>query len=674
LKILFKLVLIGLFLSSLSFKVFADNSKDVTQMVNMSLEDLMNTRVTSAAGREQNLNDVANAMYVITKEDIERSGARNVADLLYRVPGLQVRQMNGSQYAVGIRENGAYNTSNILVLIDGAVIFNPLISGVTWEDLPVSLNEIERIEIIRGSPGVLYSSNAVNGVINIITKSADTKDNYFSQEGGTQSFRDSSIGVGQSKIGATGLAFRAYLDNQFDQGFPKMSNGKYSDRYYSDKDGARMDYTPSDHQRLSVIANNNQQNSNSPNLENGLKTKTPGEETSAIINYTDKVTDMYDYSVHFDHVELLGTFSNPDDAIVHVTSASTQHNFHYDLLGPHVSSVGGELRYNELHVAPMSLTTDDVGVVTNGQASQKVISFFAQDEYRPIEKLILTAGVREDSNSLVINEKPLYSPKVSALYHLTDNQSVWVSSSEDYRTPSFLDHDLSIMEKYPNELYPTSPAVILRGSTDLKPEADLTQEFGYRTLLLDQKLKVDTTIFSKQEHDVIVLDSTTLNTSNNGSLYTKGAELDLDYQLNNDLSFNADYSYLDPFMKPETANTLSTLAYNTTASKNIEGIGARYTKDKLKLDLYAKYFEGYSQLYQNSLGGTVKAKIRGYVKTFMRVSYDFVTPKCLGKLDSTVYLDVDDALGARQSEYVYTVNGSRTYIKPEVTAGVKVRF
>ena len=178
-KILFKLVLIGLFLSSLSFKVFADNSKDVTQMVNMSLEDLMNTRVTSAAGREQNLNDVANAMYVITKEDIERSGARNVADLLYRVPGLQVRQMNGSQYAVGIRENGAYNTSNILVLIDGAVIFNPLISGVTWEDLPVSLNEIERIEIIRGSPGVLYSSNAVNGVINIIDLAPEICANGF---------------------------------------------------------------------------------------------------------------------------------------------------------------------------------------------------------------------------------------------------------------------------------------------------------------------------------------------------------------------------------------------------------------------------------------------------------------------------------------------------------------
>jgi iron complex outermembrane receptor protein len=244
-------------------------------MVNMSLEDLMNTKVTSAAGREQKLDDVANAMYVITKEDIERSGARDVVDLLYRVPGLQIRQIDGHQYGVGIRENGSYTTNNILVLIDGAVVFNPFFAGTIWENLPVSLNEIERIEIIRGSPGVLYSSNAVNGVINIITKTADTKDNYVQQEGGTQSDRDSSIGVGVDKIGTTGLAFRAYLDNQFDQGFTKNTAGSFSDRYLSDRDGGRIDYTPSDHQRLSVIANNNQENSNSPNAITSVETKTP---------------------------------------------------------------------------------------------------------------------------------------------------------------------------------------------------------------------------------------------------------------------------------------------------------------------------------------------------------------------------------------------------------------
>jgi outer membrane receptor protein involved in Fe transport len=227
-----------------------------------------------------------------------------------------------------------------------------------------------------------------------------------------------------------------------------------------------------------------------------------------------------------------------------------------------------------------------------------------------------------------------------------------------------LDHDLAIMGAAPNSYYPGYPGYYITGSTNLKPEANMTQEVGYRSLLLDQKLKVDATLFSTEVKDVIDFVDTSFSppsTFNNGSLSTKGAELALDYQYNNDLSFSTDYSYLYPHMKPETSNTPSTVGYDTMASNNIVGIGTRYTLNKFKFDLYGKYFEGYTA------GNT---KIRGYYKTFMRISYDFVTPRCLGKLDSTVYLDVDDALGARQIED----SGNKIYMKPEVMAGIKVRF
>ena len=681
-----------LFSSALSINALADDTTHVAQMMGMSLENLLTMKVTSSAGREQKLDDVANAMYVITKEDIERSGAREVADLLYRVPGLQIRQVEGHQYGVGIREGTwvADVVNNILVLIDGAVVFNPMMSGVIWENLPVSLNEIERIEIIRGSPGVLYSSNAVNGVINIITKSADTKDNYVSQEGGTQSYRDTSIGVG-GKIGTTGLALRAYFDNQFDQGFTKnTTRASSSDRYLSDRDGARLDYTPSDHQRLSVIANNNQLNANTPNIISGIETKSPGQTASAIINYTDKVTDVYDYSFHFDHVEQLATLFNPDDVVVHTTSASTQHNFHYDLAGAHVTSIGGELRYNALNVEesnpnqyvvtynpPFYLPPPTIGqasgLVTNGQATQRIISFFAQDEYRPIDKLILTAGVREDDNTMIIGHSPLYSPKVSALYHLTENQSIWASSSQTYRTPSFIDHDLSI----PILLRLPLPAYELtyRGSTNLKPEENLTQEFGYRALLLDQKLKADATLFLTDVKDVIALngDLGAGGYSNDGSLKDTGAELSLNYQYTPELSFSTDYSYLYPHSKPETGNTPGTLLLDVDPSQNIVGIGARYTKNQLKLDLYAKYFEGYS-FPGMTLNNYNAVKVRGYYKTFLRISYDFQTPNwAAGKHDATVYLEGNDLVGARKIEYT-TPGGTEIFTAPEVTAGVKIKF
>jgi iron complex outermembrane receptor protein len=679
-KNIFKWGFLLLFSSTLSINALADDTTHVAQMMGMSLENLLTMKVTSSSGREQKLDDVANAMYVITKEDIERSGAREVADLLYRVPGLQIRQANGHQYGVGIREGTwvADIVDNILVLIDGAVVFNPMMSGVVWENLPVSLNEIERIEIIRGSPGVLYSSNAVNGVINIITKAADEKDNYVSQEGGTQSYRDTSIGVGE-KIGTTGLALRAYFDNQFDQGFTKNTTStSFSDRYLSDRDGARLDYTPSDHQRLSVIANNNQVNATSPNLISGMETKAPGQTASAIINYTDKVTDVYDYSIHFDHVEQLATLFNPDDVVVHTTSASTQHNFHYDLAGSHVTSVGGELRYNALNVEESNpfqsiATGNPSGLVTNGHATQKIISFFAQDEYRPIDKLILTAGVREDDNTMIIGHDPLYSPKVSALYHLTENQSIWASSSQTYRTPSFTDHDLSMVIVPPSPFPPYyGEGLTYRGSTDLKPEENLTQEIGYRTLLLDQKLKADATLFLTDVKDVIALNGDTGAYSNDGSLRDTGVELSLNYQYTPELSFSTDYSYLYPHSKPETANNPGTLLLDDDPSKNIIGIGARYTKNQLKLDLYAKYFEGYS--FPAMAVDPINVKVRGYYKTFLRISYDFQTPNwAAGKHDATVYLEGNDLVGARKIEYT-APSGTEVFVNPAVTAGVKVKF
>jgi len=323
--------------------------------------------------------------------------------------------------------------------------------------------------------------------------------------------------------------------------------------------------------------------------------------------------------------------------------------------------VGGELRYNALNVEPMNPVIPFQGLVTNGNASQRIISFYAQEEYRPIDTLILTAGVREDSNSLVINEDPLYSPKVSALYHISENHSIWISSSKDYRTPSFTDHDLSILA--------VPGFLTYRGSTDLKPEENFTQEIGYRGLFLDQKLKADTTLFMTKVDDVITLNANTGITSNNGSLATKGAELALDYLFSDNLSFSTDYSFVYPHSKPETANTPSTVSYDTTASKNIAGIGARYTKNRLKLDLYAKYFEGY--VTQGDLGNP-NVKVRGYYKTFFRVSYDFKTPACTGKHDATIYLEVSDAFGARQTEA--STLFEEIYIKPEITAGVKVRF
>ncbi len=142
---------------------------DLTQK---SLEDLMNIDVTSVSKKAQKTSETAAAVFVISSEDIRRSGALNIPDLLRMVPGLDVAQINGSQWAISARGfNGQYS-NKLLVLIDGRTVYNTIFAGVLWDSQNLPLDTIERIEVIRGPGAAVWGSNAVNGVINIITKSA----------------------------------------------------------------------------------------------------------------------------------------------------------------------------------------------------------------------------------------------------------------------------------------------------------------------------------------------------------------------------------------------------------------------------------------------------------------------------------------------------------------------
>jgi iron complex outermembrane receptor protein len=140
---------------------------DPTQV---SIEDLMNVEVTSASKKEQKMSQVAAAIFVITQEDIHRSGATNIPDLLRMAPGMDVTQINVNTWAISARGFNSQFSDKLLVLIDGRAVYTPLIGQVSWDTQDVLLEDIERIEVIRGPGGTIWGANAVNGVINIITK------------------------------------------------------------------------------------------------------------------------------------------------------------------------------------------------------------------------------------------------------------------------------------------------------------------------------------------------------------------------------------------------------------------------------------------------------------------------------------------------------------------------
>jgi iron complex outermembrane receptor protein len=137
-----------------------------------SIEDLMNVKVTSASKKEQPLSRVAAAMFVITQKDIQRSGATNIPDLLRMVPGLDVAQIDSNTWAISARGFNEEFSDKLMVMVDGRSVYTQTFGGVFWNVLDLPLEDIEQIEVIRGPGGSIWGANAVNGVINIITKKA----------------------------------------------------------------------------------------------------------------------------------------------------------------------------------------------------------------------------------------------------------------------------------------------------------------------------------------------------------------------------------------------------------------------------------------------------------------------------------------------------------------------
>src|SRR5204863_8695272 len=152
-----------------------------------SLEELMNTEVTTGARHPEKVSGSPAAISVITQEDIRRSGVITLPEALRLAPGLEVARLDGSQWAISARGFNDVFANNLLVLQDGRTIYTPLFSGVFWDVQGTMLEDIDRIEVVRGPGATLWGANAVNGVINIITKSAkETQGLLFSAGGGTQ--------------------------------------------------------------------------------------------------------------------------------------------------------------------------------------------------------------------------------------------------------------------------------------------------------------------------------------------------------------------------------------------------------------------------------------------------------------------------------------------------------
>jgi iron complex outermembrane receptor protein len=217
----------------------------------MNLEDLLNIEVTSVSKKEQRLSQTAAAIYVITAEDIRRSGAINVPDLLRIVPGVHVAQLDANIWVVTIRGFSDRFGDKVLVLVDGRTVYTPTSSGVYWDQVDVPLEDIERIEVIRGPGGTVWGANAMNGVISITTKKAKTTPGgLISVAAGSQESSDGLLQYG-GNLGKTGT-YRVF-GKYFGTGtlrLPDTTPG--ADGWHLLHGGFRSDWNPSASDTMTV--------------------------------------------------------------------------------------------------------------------------------------------------------------------------------------------------------------------------------------------------------------------------------------------------------------------------------------------------------------------------------------------------------------------------------------
>lgn len=463
-----------------SQKASQSSPSDLTQV---SIENLMNMEVTSASKKEQKLSRVASAIFVVSQEDIRRSGATNIPDLLRIVPGLNVAQIDASVWAISARGFNGEFSNKLLVMLDGRSVYLPTFSGVFWDVLDVPLEDIERIEVIRGPGGTTWGANAVNGVIDIITKKASqTRGGMVVAGGGNlnQGFGTVQYGGGLGK-NTDYRIFTKYL-NEYHH--PDPSGQKGGDGWHALRGGFRTDSKPSTRDDLTLQGDlySTRVGSISGLLESVASPITQFTFTESNVAGGYIQGDWYHRYSERSDTTLQVSFDNYErnDALREKRNTANIDFEHHFALGTRQDLVWGlGYRYSSSTTnGNLTISLDPADLDT------QLFSAFVQDEIALIpEKLSLTAGTKLEHN--------YYTgfgvmPSARVAWNLKEDQMVWAAVSRAIRTPSSL--DTAARFNTGGFVPPGGAPVLIRitGNPAFQDERLIAYEAGYRAKVFDR--------------------------------------------------------------------------------------------------------------------------------------------------------------------------------------------
>ncbi len=454
-----------------------------TEAADLSLEELMDVKIYSAAKKEQAMADTAAAAFVISQEDIRRSGATSVPDALRMAPGVQVAQINAHDWAITIRGFNDRFSNKLLVLVDGRTVYSPLFSGTYWSAQDMVMEDIDRIEVIRGPGGTVWGANAVNGVINIRTKhSKNTQGGLVSAQGGNYQ-NGGSVRYG-GELGKEG-SYRVYAKGKQNSDYLNGKGADAHDQWNAGQGGFRADYALTGKDELAFSGDiQEMEGDETINFRPTIDSSMSQRNANVTAKLSHKTEDGEWYLQSFYLTDERRSYSM--NYLIDTFDMEFQHN----LQAGQRNAVTWGLDYRLV----ADKLTDFNGVSFNPDSREtQLFSAFLQDQFSITDALRLTLGSKIEHNDYSGFE---YQPNARLLWKLNENHSTWTSISRAVRVPSrsFQDMNISLYRvRLPFPPFNTMEGAIV-GDAGVKAEQVTAFEWGYRGQM-SQNLSFDVAAF-----------------------------------------------------------------------------------------------------------------------------------------------------------------------------------
>ena len=469
-------------------------------LLELPLERLLDVSVISASRKSQTLSDVSSAVFVINQDDIRHSGATTIPDLLRMVPGVQVASVDGTSWAVSIRGFNGTFANKLLVMIDGRTVYTPLYGGVLWDVQDTLLENIERIEVIRGSGGTMWGANAVNGVINVITKkSQDTMGGLLT--GITGSRERGNVGARYGGAIGDSTSYRLYLKEVY-RGDTHSTTGGAADSLRITRGGFRLDSAPGESLNLTLQGDMYSGTADHSytfpiftrpfSVTSSQPTDVSGANFISRLDWLQSESSKFSLQLYYDRTGRNSPIVREDRDTVDV---DLQHNVRF--AGIHELTWGAGYRF--LHDRTPGTRAFSL---TPMSRSDQLLNMFAQDEITLVpDKLRFIMGTKLERKDITGWE---WEPSARLSWTPARGYSLWASVTRSVRTPTRGEQDVRIELAVipPTPPLPVPALVVVSGSRDVQSESLLAYELGFRADLTDT-LSLDISSYYNRYHDII---------------------------------------------------------------------------------------------------------------------------------------------------------------------------